>query len=333
MKKTKYIAFIGTGAWASALANVVSQNGYHVKMYGINDQEISEINKGFNRKYFGNRSFTNPENIQASTDLEYVLKDCETAVIAIPSVAIRSVLKQLSAILKYKKINIVNVSKGFDDLSGEFLSDLIKTKLNRNLKNFATFAGPSYASEVFEEHLTLINVFASNKDFEELLIQKFNNHYFQLIPCADEHTGEILAALKNVLAIGIGISSFNHPGKNSHSALISIGTKEILQIALQLKPSTNVAIGFELAGIGDIFLTCSSTQSRNFTFGYSIAEKGLKETLKKQELTVEGYASAKTLAKILQQNNIKNVPLLESIIAILQGQKEPLLLTDFLIKN
>ncbi|UUM19652.1 MULTISPECIES: NAD(P)H-dependent glycerol-3-phosphate dehydrogenase [unclassified Mycoplasma] len=329
----KYISFIGTGAWASALANLLAQNGHSVKMYGINNEEINEINQGYNRKFFGSRSFANKDLIQASNDLSFVLKDCQTLVIAIPSVAIRSALKQISALLKKRKVNIINVSKGFDDQTGDFLSDLIKTKLKRNIKYFATFAGPSYATEVFNEHLTLINVFASDQEFEHELISKFNNNYFKLVPCQDEYAGEIFAALKNVLAIGIGISAFTHLGKNPHSALISVGTKEILSVIKQIKPNSNPNIGFELVGIGDIFLTCSSTQSRNFTFGYAVAENGLKEALKMQRVTVEGFSSAKALSKIIQANNIKNIPLLESIIAVLNGSKEPILLTDFLINE
>ncbi|UUD36452.1 NAD(P)-binding domain-containing protein [Mycoplasmopsis citelli] len=330
MSKNKYFSFIGTGAWASALANVLAQNGHKVKMYGINEEEVAEINQGYNRKFFGSRLFAHPKFIQASTDLSFVLEGCETLVIAVPSFAFRSVLKQLSEALRFRRVNIINVSKGFDEQSGTFLSDLIKNKLRRNLKNFATFSGPSYAIEVFNEHLTLINIFASNKEFRDKLIAKFNNYYFNLVPCEDEYGGEIFAALKNVLAIGIGISSYTHPGKNSHSALISVGTKEILSIIKQLKPSSDLSVGFELVGTGDIFLTCSSTQSRNFTFGYSIAERGLRETLKNQKLTVEGYSSAKALSKLIATKNIKNIPLLENIIAVLNGSKEPLLLTDFI---
>ncbi|WP_036463740.1 NAD(P)H-dependent glycerol-3-phosphate dehydrogenase [Mycoplasmopsis sturni] len=333
MKKEKKITFIGTGAWASALANVLSHNNYSVVMFGIDQNEINDINSGYNRKYFGNRQFTITKNIRATNNLEEALKDTKIIVFAIPSIAIRSVIKEINKALNYKKVSVINVSKGFDDDSGEFLSNLIKRKMGNHIKEFATFTGPSYATEVFNESLTLINVFASSKKYSDELIEMFNNSYFKLVPLEDEQGGELFAALKNVLAIAAGIISFQFPGKNAESAFISLGIKEILKIHEQINRPKDLLIGYELVGIGDIFLTCSSTQSRNFSFGLAVAEYGLELAIQKENKTVEGLSTAKTLAKILEKNKIKDIPLFESVIQVLLGQKNPLELTDFLKKQ
>ncbi|APJ38439.1 NAD(P)H-dependent glycerol-3-phosphate dehydrogenase [Mycoplasmopsis pullorum] len=326
--KIKKITFIGTGAWASALATVVLRNNYQVSMYGINEKEIEDINQGYNRKYFGNKMFNNRQNLTATNSLEEALKDTDLIVLAVPSEFIKDTLKAISQVLKYKKVNLVNVAKGIENNSKKFFSEFIEWKFGKNLKNLATLIGPSFAQEVFEENLTMINVVGKNEEYLQLLLHVFNNPYFRLVINKNEKGSELFAALKNVLAIGIGIMTYKHPEKNPQSALLSVGVKEIYQIYKFLNPDSKDDIGFELAGIGDIFLTCSSTKSRNFSFGLHIAELGLKPALEQENKTIEGYNTAKILDKIIKENDL-NVPFLKSIIDVLFYNKSPLMLLDF----
>ncbi|WP_036452105.1 NAD(P)H-dependent glycerol-3-phosphate dehydrogenase [Mycoplasma buteonis] len=330
MKKAKKFGFIGTGAWSSALANVLSENGYESMLYGIDKNEIDDINSGYNKKYFNSRMFVNPENIKATNSLEEVLKFANVIVLGVPSHIVRSVLKDMQDILKYKKIDLVNLSKGIEPSSELFFSEFIKKKFKKNLKNLATFIGPSFASEVFNNKLTMINVTGDNADYIEMLCGHFNNNKFKIVPNFNTKGTEIFAALKNVLAIGMGIVSYQDDSRNTHAALLSMGLREIVKVYQRLCPGeSNSPVALDFAGVGDTVLTCSSFQSRNYTFGKDVAEFGIDVAVERNATTVEGYQTAKTLEKIIRKKDI-DVPLFKNIIQVLFKHKNPFKILDFL---
>ncbi|WP_426461383.1 NAD(P)H-dependent glycerol-3-phosphate dehydrogenase [Mycoplasma hafezii] len=330
MKKKRKFGFIGTGAWSSALANVLSHNGYEVMLYGVDHNEIDDINRGYNTKYFNGRAFDNPQNIKATDNLKEVLDFANVIVLGVPSHLVKVVLKQIQGILKYKRIDLINLSKGFEPTTEMFFSDFIKRKFRRNLKNLATFIGPSFAVEVFNEKMTMINAVGDNADYIEMLCHCFNNDKFRIFPNYNIKGAEVFAALKNVLAIGMGIISYQDDSNNTHAAILSLGLREITKVYQRMCPNDNdTRISIDFAGAGDTFLTCSSFKSRNYSFGREIAEFGVKEALEKNAKTVEGYQTAKTLEKILRKKDI-TVPLLENIINVLFHNKSPFKILDFL---
>lgn len=326
----KKITFIGSGAWASALASVLSKNNNSVTLWGIDHDEINDINKGLNSKYFKDAKFNNPQNIKATLSLNEALSDFDYLVLAVPSGAIVSVLSQIKEIIKDKKINIINVAKGIESQSKKFFSEILMSKFSGNIKNYCTLIGPSFAVEVFHNCLTMVNIVGPNTKYLHEVAHIFNNDTFGAVINEDEQGSELFASLKNVLAIGIGMINYMMPYQNSQAALLSIGVKEIDQIYKTMFPKGSDKLGFELAGIGDIFLTCSSPKSRNFSFGYEVAKEGLENTLKKNKKTIEGFHNAKILEDILTQYPSLHVPFLRSIIDVLYHQKQPKQLLDFI---
>ncbi|UUD35499.1 NAD(P)-binding domain-containing protein [Mycoplasmopsis caviae] len=325
----KKVTIIGTGAWASALATVLTKNNNKVLMWGIDQFEVDSINKGKNPKYFSNTLFNNAFNVKATLDLKEALCDFDYLLLAVPSSAIVSVLNQIKKIIGKKKINVINVAKGIDDESKQFFSEVLVNQFSDNLKNYCTLIGPSFATEVFENVLTMINVVGPKVSYLKEMLKLFNNDTFRLVLNENEHGSELFAALKNVLAIGIGMLDYSLPYRNTMAALLSIGVKEIHMVYKAIFPNSNDNMGFELAGIGDIFLTCSSPKSRNFSFGRQVAEFGLEATLKVNNKTIEGYHAAKILDKILRKNKDLKTVFLRSIIDILHRGKKPELLLDF----
>ncbi|QGZ97949.1 glycerol-3-phosphate dehydrogenase [Mycoplasma sp. NEAQ87857] len=333
MSKKRKFGFIGTGAWSSALANVLVTNGHEVMMYGINKDEIQAINNGNNYRYFGSSDFNDKELISATNDLKELVSNSNTIVLGIPSKSMKVVLKHLQKNIKYRKIDIINLSKGIEPNSELLFSEFIKKRFKGNLKNLATFIGPSYASEVFQNELTMINIVSDNQEYMDSLVKYFNNSYFKLIPSTNVIGAEMFAALKNVLAIGLGIISYKHSGKNTQSAMLTIGINEILKIYQSLYPNDfNIFAGLDFSGIGDVILTCTSDKSRNFTLGYEIAEFGLKSTLEKNKTTIEGFETAKTLDKLLKKHEIE-APFFASIIEVILKGKNPFKITDFLTNS
>ncbi|UWV84356.1 NAD(P)H-dependent glycerol-3-phosphate dehydrogenase [Mycoplasmopsis felis] len=328
-KKYKF-GFIGTGSYGSALANVLSENGHNVALYGINEYEINDINTGYNQRYFGSIPFYKKENIYATDNLEEVVLSSEHIVLAIPSTAMRETLKKIKEILNSKKINIINLSKGIEYQSGMFFSDFIKWKFNKNIKNLATLTGPSFASEVFQRENTIINVVSENEEYNELLVSLFTNKYFKLIPETNVLGSEIFGAIKNVLAIGIGMWNATNTSKNTLSALLTMGINEINHIYKHLSNKENVDFSLSYSRIGDVYLTCTSVKSRNFTLGIQIYENGVDKALENSGSTVEGYHTAKTLEKMIKEKEINNIPFLKSILDVLFNSKKPVNLLDFM---
>lgn len=324
------VTFIGTGAWASGLATVLTKNNHKVVMWGIDDKEISDINKGKNTKYFGDKFFNNPENLKATTDLKKALKGTQYLVLAVPSSAFEIVIPQIKNVLQDKKINVINVAKGIDNKSKLFYSDVIKKEFGENLKNYCTVVGPSYAVEVFDNQLTVINVVGPKSSYLQAVASIFNNDTFKLIENKNEYGAQLFAALKNTLAIAMGIVRETKPYKNPEAALLTIGVKEINNILKYLYPKSDKLIGFEFAGIGDLFLTCTSEKSRNFSFGLLIAQKGVKKALEKNSKTIEGYRTAKIFYEMLKNVEELRIPFFRSIFNVLFANKSEKDLLDFL---
>ncbi|WP_029608868.1 NAD(P)H-dependent glycerol-3-phosphate dehydrogenase [Mycoplasma simbae] len=321
--KIKKIAFIGTGAWASALASMLTKNGVEVKMWGIDEQEINDINNGINSKYFGEEKFNNPHLIKATSNLAYALRGVNTIVIAVPTPAIVDVLGQIKEVIGKKLVNVINVAKGIEPKSKKFFTEVIRKKLAPNVVDVCSLIGPSFADEVFYNHKTMINVVGKNPVFLKRIQDLFCNDSFVLIPNEDENGAQAYAALKNVLAIGIGIASGLHSAKNLAPALISLGMKEIMSIAKVVFPPVDNTVGYELAAIGDIVLTCLNTSSRNYSFGLQVAQIGVKKALAANTKTVEGYNTAKTLDRFIWDLGWLDIPFFRTILEILLYKMDP----------
>lgn len=316
------ITILGTGAWGTALANVLLENNNVVKMWGVDNDEINDLKKQLNTKYYGTKKlFKKPYLI--TNDLEEATKNSKIILLAIPSKFLIKTLENLKKIIKNKKVILINVAKGIDPETKLFWSQIIKKTFKKNLDGLVSLLGPSFASEVFEKELTVINAVSSNPKALKIVTKLFCNKYFKLVPIENEMGADIFAALKNVAAIGTGIIYQLHPSINTRSAILACAFKEIYQIYQKIvndnKPSN---IGYELCAIGDLTLTCTSEKSRNFSFGLEIGKNGFQKTIAKNNKTVEGFIAAKIINEILKTKKIK-APIITAIYNILYKNADP----------
>lgn len=331
MRKEK-IAILGTGAWGTALANVLLENGHIVNMWGIDLNEINDLKKGINTRYFGNKKLSKKPNL-VTNNLELVLKNCEIILLAIPSKFLIETLKKIKAILFNKKVIIINVAKGIDVESKHFWSEVIKKNFKENIHGLVSLLGPSFASEVFEKETTLINAVGSDIRVIKKIKNLFDNTYFNLVPLTNELGAEIFAALKNVAAIGTGITYQLHHSINTRSAMLTSLFQEIYKIYIKLSKNKGISsIGYELCAIGDLTLTCTNEKSRNFSFGLLVGEIGIDKALKENRSTVEGYIASKIIHEILTKKKIK-APIMETIYKILYEGMDVNNLVKVLTKN
>ena len=313
------VSFLGSGAWASALANVVSDNGHDVLLYGVSKEEIDDINLNHkNSKYF--KDVTLNESIKGTLNIDDVV-DSEVIVIAVPSSQIRVVLNKIKDKLVNKPV-ILNVSKGFDEVTHKRLSSVIKEEISEDkINGVVTLIGPSYAEEVVVKYYTAISAVGTCKEANEKIQVLFSNSYFRVYTNDDEIGAEVGAGIKNVIAIASGILLGLGYKDNSRAALITRGLAEITRYGVAIGASQKTFLG--LTGIGDLFLTCSSLTSRNFSSGVEIGRlDSASEFLKKNTKTVEGIYACKIIHDAAKELGV-DMPITNAVYNILYLDKKP----------
>ena len=313
------VSFLGSGAWASALANVVSDNGHDVLLYGVCKEEIDDINLNHkNSKYFKDVKLN--ENIKGTLNIDDVV-DSEIIVIAVPSSQIRVVLNKIKDKLVNKPV-ILNVSKGFDEVTHKRLSSVIKEEISEDkINGVVTLIGPSYAEEVVVKYYTAVSAVGTCKEANEKIQLLFSNSYFRVYTNDDEIGAEVGAGIKNVIAIASGILLGLGYKDNSRAALITRGLAEITRYGVAIGASQKTFLG--LTGIGDLFLTCSSLTSRNFSSGVEIGRlDSASEFLKNNNKTVEGIYACKIIHDAAIELGV-DMPITNAVYNVLYLDKKP----------
>lgn len=314
MKIMNKIAVLGTGAWGTTLANVLLDNKQKVAMWGISESEISDLKKQTNTKYYGSKKLSKPLALVTTNIIDIINFNPNFIIIAIPSKFIEDVINKIINRLKSKPI-FINVAKGFNPLTRKTWSYTIEDLIQHKASGLVTLIGPSFAVEVFNKEITVVNTVSSNILLAKKVAKIFSNKYFKCVSINDVYGAETMAALKNVMAIGSGIIYSQHESINTRAAILAQITHEISEIAsLMGGHSTSL---YQFCGIGDIFLTCTDNKSRNFSFGELVGRKGFAKAKKQlKEVTVEGYWATLIAYEIIKKNNI-NAPIISHIYKIL----------------
>ncbi len=310
--KSEKIAVIGNGDWGSAITSIVAEQ-YPVTVY--------VRNKGSSLEQSGRVSFTS--KIRDTLDYEYLF-------IVVPSQNIRSICKELVGLGAHAKIIVC--AKGIDLETGQMLSQVIERHFPRNI--CAVLSGPNFALDVRQKLFTCTSIASSEIEVARDLAEKFSTDYFTLVPNNDVVATQIFAALKNVLAIACGIVSALGLKDNSRAAVITQGIKEMIDFATALGGVHETIIS--PAGIGDIFLTCSSGRSRNTTFGEELVTKYLaysyEEIINNQKITVEGMHTVVAMHKH-HKDLIKSLPMHSFVYEVITKKYDDIEILRGLLKR
>ena len=294
------VSILGSGAWASALANVLSDNGISSLLYSKNVDKVNEINT----------LHTNSRNIDikfsslvsATSSIKDLLMFSDILLLAVKSDSLPNYISEIKKIIGSKKIHIINVIKGFIGENNLTVSSFINNELKDNLLSFTSLVGPSFAIEVVKKDLTCVTAVSLNNEIALKVQKLFSNQYFRVYTSDDLIGCEISSSYKNAIAIGSGILSGLNYGDNARSALITRGLNEIIKFGL---------------GIGDLLLTCTSTTSRNFMFGYNLAKKSFSsENALLENQTIEGIKTIKVIHDISKKNNLQT-PIIDSLYNVI----------------
>ena len=312
------IAILGTGAWGTALANVLLSNKHQVAMWGVDQTQINDLKKQVNTQYYGNTKLVSPLKLVTKKSEDIINFKPEYVVIAVPSIHISSTLEMFAN--KFENMPIyINVAKGFDLKTKNTWSLSISKIIKNNSLGLVTLIGPSFATEVFNKNITVVNTVSDKIELAKKVGALFNTKFFKCVEITDVKGAETISAIKNIMAIGSGILYAQHNSINTRAAILAQIAKEVQSIVKIMggEPSTL----YQFCGIGDIFLTCTDSKSRNFSFGLEIGKFGFKNVKKVlKNNTVEGYWAAKVVYQIITAHGTK-APILTHIYKILYNNE------------
>ncbi|ANB57034.1 ketopantoate reductase PanE/ApbA family protein [Anoxybacillus sp. B7M1] len=314
------IAVLGAGSWGTALAMVLADNGHGVRLWGQRPEQIKEINeKRTNEKYLPGIQL--PEGITGYSSLSEALEAIDTAVLAVPTKAIREVLRKVKQCLR-QPITIVTVSKGIEPDTHKRISEIIEEEMGTLLQDVVVLSGPSHAEEVSLRHPTTVTVSSKNMTAAERVQDLFmNSQYFRVYTNPDLIGIEIGGALKNIIALAAGITDGLGYGDNAKAALITRGLAEIARLGCALGANPLTFSG--LAGIGDLIVTCTSVHSRNWRAGHLLGKGNpLDEVLQSMGMVVEGVRTTKAAHQLAKKLNVK-MPITEVLYDVLFNGKDP----------
>jgi glycerol-3-phosphate dehydrogenase (NAD(P)+) len=280
------VNILGDGTWGSALGRLLVVNGHKVNFWDKKSQ----------------------------------IQPLDLVVVALPAQVIRDVMSSYGRNLK--KAVILNCSKGIEKKTHKIPMRIFKEVLGKEIEYF-TLIGPSFALEVDHKMPTLVNLGGSNGK-TQMICDFFETDYFRVRPTKSIEALELAGALKNVYAIACGIAEGLGFQINTRAKLITIAYEEYQQLAKSLgyKIDEDARPGI----LGDLVLTCSSLESRNFRFGKNLTKFSVKESLVKINSTVEGYGSS---FSVLYFSEKSPMPLAEFVLKAIEEDNPKLIRSKF----
>lgn len=303
---------IGAGSWWTALGQVLSENGHETRLFSLFQADADSINqKHENFEYLPWVQLH--EKLTCSTNLAQTLAGAEIIVLAVPSKGLTSCLRELKPYYAWQPV--VLASKGWNASDFSPLSSLITEKLGA--VPIIVLSGASHAEEVVKHQPTKVVLASSGKERREKVKNLFHNKRFKCEESEDIVGVQLMGAFKNIIALACGISDGLKYGTNTKALILTEGIQEISKIgsSLKIKPETRKSS----AGIGDLYVTCSSVLSRNRNAGRLLAEGHSKAEITGGliNMVAESLYLTEAIAKFLATTN-ESFPLLDMIIKIVE---------------
>jgi glycerol-3-phosphate dehydrogenase (NAD(P)+) len=311
------VTVFGAGAWGSTMAQVLSDAGNEVLIWGRNQTVIDEINNlHTNSKYLSAHIL--PSELHATTDLDKAFAFSEIYVLAIPSSQLRETLNGWKSRFAHDCL-IVSTLKGIEISTQLRMTEVIAEILGD--KRVALITGPNLADELVLRQPAGAVAAATTQATSEEVRALFRTPYYRVYTSVDLLGCELAGAIKNVIALAVGISIGMGFGENTQAMLITRGLNEVARLCAAHGADPLSAAG--LAGMGDLVATCGSPLSRNRTFGELLGKTGsMEQAVAQGAKTVEGVSSSGAIVEIAHRVGVE-VPVIESVADIVNGSLTP----------
>lgn len=309
---TSYTNFgvVGGGAWGTALAQLLAADGAQVRLWAREADVVTAINGEHRNPLFLPGATLSP-SLTATGELSD-LATCDALLIVVPVPYMRAVLAELPP----GDAPLILCSKGMEADSFAFPIDIARDVTPS--RPVAVLSGPTFAHEVAAGLPTAITLAAEDHKLADALAQAIARPHFRPYVSGDVIGAEIGGAVKNILAIASGIVDGAGLGLNARAALISRGFAEMTRFGLARGADAETLAG--LAGLGDLILTCTSSNSRNFALGQGLGRGEEAAMLMADRLTVaEGAFSAPVMAAAARADGI-DMPITDAVARLVAGE-------------
>ena len=303
------IAIVGAGAWGTALANVIARAGRTVILAG-RDREAAEAMR-VSRENPRLPGIRLDERVTVTTAIEDTA-NIDAALLVVPAQTLRAAAVALAPYIKMGT-PVIACAKGIERGTRKFMTEVIAESAPGAVP--AILSGPSFAADVARGLPTAVTLAAREQKIAAALAQALGSATFRPYHSTDVRGVEIGGAAKNVLAIAAGIVAGRGLGASAAAALTTRGFAELTRFgkAYGARPETLTG----LSGLGDLILTCSSPQSRNFSLGVAIG-KGAAPNKDPQDTLAEGAFTASVLVDMAVERSV-DMPIAAAVAAVLDG--------------
>jgi glycerol-3-phosphate dehydrogenase (NAD(P)+) len=323
----KRLAIIGGGAWGTALAMVALRAGSLPILWARDADVVAAINEHHQNPLFLPGVTLDPA-ITATTDMASAIEGAEAALLVVPAQFLRRVIKLLGSHLA-RGIPLLLCAKGVETSSLKTMSEIVAEILP--VSPSAVLSGPTFAAEVARELPTAVTIASGDASLGRGFMEALGSSRFRPYLSQDPVGAEIGGAVKNVLAIACGIVVGRGLGDNARASLITRGLAEMIRLGVAKGGRAETFSG--LSGLGDVVLTCSSLQSRNYGLGIALGRgRTLDGALRGSRSVVEGVATAASVVQLAERLGIE-MPIASGVDALLHHGEAVGAVIDLLLRR
>ncbi|MDC2829313.1 NAD(P)H-dependent glycerol-3-phosphate dehydrogenase [Limosilactobacillus mucosae] len=311
------IAVLGAGSWGSVLANLLVGNNQEVMLWSRDSEQVVTMNRWhINPQYM--KDFKYSPDLKATDDMEEAVRGAEYILMVIPTKGLREVAGNLNQILV--KLNqkplLIHATKGLEQETYKRPSQMLAEEIDENHRqDIVVLSGPSHAEDVAIQDMTAVTAACANLAAAERVQKLFSNNFFRVYTNDDVIGAEFGGALKNIIAIGAGALQGLGYKDNARAALITRGLAEIRRLGVAFGANPFTFIG--LSGVGDLVVTATSKNSRNWRAGYQLGQgRQLEDVISNMGMVIEGIYTAKAAYELAQKRNVK-MPITEALYRVL----------------
>jgi glycerol-3-phosphate dehydrogenase (NAD(P)+) len=309
----EHVGVVGGGAWGTALAQSCNRAGRKVTLWAHEAETVAEINNSHTNRVFLPGVALN-SGIEATVRV-HDLAAADVILLVAPAQFVRLVMQELAPYVA-AETPVVICAKGFEQHTGDFMSSVVKSVLPH--ASVAALSGPSFASEVARNLPAALTLACEEKAIGVQLMETLAHRNFRLYWTNDILGAQVGSAVKNVLAIATGIVEGRQLGRNAHAALTTRGFAELTRLGVKLGGRFETLTG--LSGLGDLILTCSSSQSRNMSLGVALGQgQALGDILGSRKSVSEGVYSAGAVVALAHKQGIE-MPICEAVHNVVKGE-------------
>ncbi|MDO5031495.1 NAD(P)H-dependent glycerol-3-phosphate dehydrogenase [Corynebacterium sp.] len=307
------VAVMGAGSWGTTLAKVFADADNEVSLWARRENLAQTINETHeNPDYLAGLRL--PDSIVATTDPAAALHGAEIVVLSVPSQTLRPNLETWAPLLP-EEASVVSVSKGVESSTLKRMSEVIADAAGIEDSRIAVLSGPNLAREIAEEQPAATVIACSDEERAKLIQHAAAAPYLRPYTNIDVIGAEIGGACKNVIALACGMAAGKGLGNNTMGTIMTRGLAEITRLGVALGADPFTFSG--LAGMGDLVATCSSTLSRNRTFGYRLGQGGTLEeaTAATNGQVAEGVISSDSIFRLASQAGV-DMPITRAVFGV-----------------